>query len=393
MVSDRPLRPGGPDQDRGRESMVSEPMTGSPARPVGARPAATLASEQRIGLSVTDAVVRYGPITAVDGVSLEVKPGEIVALLGASGSGKSSLLRAVAGLEPLAGGTVEWDGEDITAVPVHKRGFVMMFQDGQLFPHRSVAGNVGYALNHLDRAEREARVEELLDLVGLAGYGSRPVTALSGGQAQRVALLRALAAGPRCLLLDEPLAAVDASASLALRELLATHLATFAGPRLLVTHDPVDAFVLADRVAVLEDGRIVQVGTPAAIGRQPQSRYAADLVGLNFVRGDVHDSVLRLADGAQLVVATRHEGPAIATVHPRAIALFRERPAGSPRNVWLAPIAAIEPSLDRVRVRTGGPVPLVAEITPAALRDLGVGVGDALWVTLKATEIAVGPGG
>ncbi len=259
--------------------MVSEPMTGSPARPVGARPAATLASEQGIGLSVTDAVVRYGPITAVDGVSLEVKPGEIVALLGASGSGKSSLLRAVAGLEPLAGGTVEWDGEDITAVPVHKRGFVMMFQDGQLFPHRSVAGNVGYALNHLDRAEREARVEELLDLVGLAGYGSRPVTALSGGQAQRVALARSLAPHPRLLMLDEPLSSLDRGLREHLVGVLERTMRATGTPGLYVTHDQDEAFAIADRIAVLSAGRLLQIAEPAELWRHPADAEVAEFLG------------------------------------------------------------------------------------------------------------------
>jgi len=231
------------------------------------------------GLSVRDAVVRYGPVAALDGVSIDVAPGEVVAVLGASGSGKSSLLRAIAGLESLVAGSVSWNGEDLAAVPVHKRGFVVMFQDGQLFPHLSVAGNVGYALAGKPRRLRERRVAELLELVGLEGYGPRPVTALSGGQAQRVALARSLAANPRLLLLDEPLSALDRG----LREHLVgvlDHTLRAAGvPALYVTHDQDEAFAIADRVAVLAEGRLLQVDGPAALWRHPASQEVAGFLG------------------------------------------------------------------------------------------------------------------
>ena len=231
------------------------------------------------GLQVTDAVVRYGPVTAVDRVSLRVGPGEVVALLGASGSGKSSLLRAVAGLEPLVSGTISWDGEDITAVPVHKRGFVMMFQDGQLFPHLTVAGNVGYALIKLDREARAARVEELLALVGLEGYGPRPVTALSGGQAQRVALARSLAPHPRLLMLDEPLSALDRGLREHLVGVLEHTLRATGTPALYVTHDQDEAFAIADRIAVLSQGRLLQFAPPADLWRHPADLEVARFLG------------------------------------------------------------------------------------------------------------------
>lgn len=241
------------------------------------------------GLRVRDLVVRYpagrrGWTTAVDGVSLDVGAGEVVALLGPSGCGKSSLLRAVAGLEPLAGGTVAFDGEHVDAVPVHRRGFGLMFQDGQLFAHRDVAGNVAYGLSGRDpRARgadgRAARVDELLDLVGLAGYGPRPVATLSGGERQRVALARALAPRPRLLLLDEPLSALDRS----LRERLAVDLrAALVATRttaVLVTHDQDEAFAVADRVAVMDRGRILQVGTPADLWQRPADRRVAEFLG------------------------------------------------------------------------------------------------------------------
>ena len=235
------------------------------------------------GLAIRDAVVRYGPTVAVDGISLDVAPGEVVALLGASGSGKSSLLRAVAGLEPLAEGTVSWDGTDLTAVPVHRRGFAMMFQDGQLFPHLSVAGNVGYALAGREPGERDRKVGELLDLVGLAGYGRRPVTALSGGQAQRVALARSLAAQPRLLMLDEPLSALDTGLREHLLGVLDTTLQATGTPALYVTHDQDEAFAIADRVAVLAGGRLLQVDDPATLWRRPADAEVAGFLGYRLL--------------------------------------------------------------------------------------------------------------
>jgi thiamine transport system ATP-binding protein len=201
--------------------------------------------------------VRFGATTAVDDVSFALAPGEVLGVLGASGSGKSTLLRAIAGLEPHTG-VITWAGTDLAPVPVHRRGFAMMFQDGQLFAHLDVAGNVGYPLRlrRLPAAERSARVAELLELVGLAGFGGRPVTELSGGEQQRVALARSLAADPRLLLLDEPLSALDRE----LRERLAGDLRailTATGTTaIVVTHDHAEAERLADRVGTMTAGRM-----------------------------------------------------------------------------------------------------------------------------------------
>ncbi len=246
-------------------------------------------------------------MVAVDGVSIDVAPGEVVAVLGASGSGKSSLLRAVAGLEPLAGGSVSWAGTDLAGVPVHKRGFVVMFQDGQLFPHLSVAGNVGYALAGRPRRERERRVVELLDLVGLSGYGSRPVTALSGGQAQRVALARSLAADPRLLLLDEPLSALDRGLREHLVGVLEETLRAAGVPALYVTHDQDEAFAIADRVAVLAEGRLLQVDPPSTLWRHPANRDVAAFLGY----GPFLDAAAAAAlgwDGARGLVGVGPDG-------------------------------------------------------------------------------------
>ena len=248
------------------------------------------------GLSVRGLAVTYGDLRAVDGVDLEVAAGEVVALLGASGSGKSSLLRAVAGLEDVAAGEVAWDGRSMVRVPVHKRGFGLMFQDGQLFEHRDVGGNIAYGLTGLPRARRGERVREMLELVGLPGFERRRVTTLSGGQAQRVALARALAPAPRLLLLDEPLSALDR----ALREQLATDVRTIlrrgGTTALYVTHDQDEAMTVADRVGVMEAGCLLRLDTPQRLWAEPGSSKVARFLGFDVV-GD-----LALAPGALRVV-------------------------------------------------------------------------------------------
>ena len=241
-----------------------------------------------MALELDSVSVHYGPVSAVSDVSLSVADGEVVALLGPSGCGKSTLLRTVAGLEKATSGFVRWDGADLGGVPVHRRGFGLVFQDGQLFPHRSVAGNVAFGLRmqRMEREERDKRVVSLLELVGLDGYAARRVTQLSGGEQQRVALARALAPSPRLLLLDEPLSALDR----ALREQLAVDLARLlreaATTALVVTHDHDEAFTLADRVAIMSRGRIVQVGPPAEVWSAPVDVETAKFLGCNkFVPG------------------------------------------------------------------------------------------------------------
>lgn len=214
------------------------------------------------GLSVNAMSVVYPgkpPVTAVNEVSLTVARGEIVALLGPSGCGKSSLLGAVVGTTPLAGGQVLWDGADVSNVPVHERRFGLVFQDGQLFPHRTVAGNVGFGLEmaRVPRARRAERVAELLDMVGLTGYDERPVSDLSGGQRQRVALARSLAPRPRLLALDEPLSSLDVD----LRNRLAVEVRDILRAEgttgIVVTHDPAEAETMSDRVLRMDNGRLL----------------------------------------------------------------------------------------------------------------------------------------
>ncbi|MTD12917.1 ATP-binding cassette domain-containing protein [Nakamurella sp. YIM 132087] len=241
-------------------------------------------------LHIEDLVVRYGSDgtapAAVDGVDLTVADGEVVALLGPSGCGKSTLLRAVAGLEPPAGGRIRWDDTDLARVPAHRRGFGLMFQDGVLFPHRDVGGNIGYGLerNGVRRIAIRERVDELLDLVGLPGFAGRAVGTLSGGQAQRVALARALAPRPRLLLLDEPLAALDRELRERLIGDLREVLRSTGTTALYVTHDQGEAFALADRVGLMDAGRIRQLGAPAQVWSHPADAWVAGFVGFGAVR-------------------------------------------------------------------------------------------------------------
>jgi len=252
-------------------------------------------------LQVRNATVEFeGAATpAVDHVDLELPTGEVLAVLGPSGSGKSTLLRAVAGLEPLTSGSVAYAGQDLDGVPTHRRGFALMFQDGQLFSHQSVAGNVGYALRlrRTPAAVAARRVEELLALVGLPGFGERSVGGLSGGERQRVALARALAVEPRLLLLDEPLSALDRG----LRERLAHDLRDIllaAGTTaLLVTHDQEEAFAVADRMALMRAGRVVQSGTVEEVWRRPVDAEAARFLGYATVLTGAGARVVLAAQG------------------------------------------------------------------------------------------------
>jgi molybdate transport system ATP-binding protein len=328
-----------------------------------------------------------------------VATGELVVLLGPNGAGKTTLLRALAGLIALDRGRVVLDGEvlDDAAtgqhLPTERRPIGFVFQDYLLFPHLSALENVAFGLRArgLPRSEARRRAAAWLDRVGLAEHaGSRPRT-LSGGQAQRVALARAMAGDPRLLLLDEPLAALDAATRTEVRRDLRRHLASFGGARLLVTHDPLEAMVLADRLVVLEGGRVTQTGTPGEVSARPRSRYVAELVGVNLFRGQAGGGAIRLAGGATLVAAGDHHGEVFAAVHPHAVALHRRQPEGTPRNVWAGTADSLEVLGDRVRVRVTGRLPIVAEVTPGAAAQLQLADGGPVWASVKATEVAVYP--
>ena len=332
-------------------------------------------------------------------VDLGVEPGRIAALLGPNGAGKTTVLRALAGLLRLSDGSVVLDGRVLEdtgrriRVPPERRPVGMVFQDYLLFPHLSVLENVAFGLRSrgVRRAAARRAAGAWLERLGLgAAAEARPRT-LSGGQQQRVALARALATEPRLLLLDEPLSALDVSIRGDVRRDLRRHLREFTGVNLLVTHDPLEAIALADRLIVLEEGRIVQTGTPAEVAEHPRSRYVADLVGVNLLRGRSDGHAVRLERGGALHVVGAVAGEVFAVIPPQSVSLWRSRPDGSPRNVWRARAGAVERLGDRVRVRVEGQPGLVAEVTPGAVAELRLDEGAEVWVSVKATEVRVYP--
>jgi molybdate transport system ATP-binding protein len=332
-------------------------------------------------------------------VEIEAAAGETVVLVGPNGAGKTTLLRALAGLLPLEGGRVTLDDEVLEdpvarrRLPPERRSAGFVFQDYVLFPHLSVLDNVAFGLRARGTSKDEARTQarEWLERMGLAGYASERPRVLSGGQAQRVALARALATRPRMLLLDEPLAALDAGARAEVRRELKSSLGRFVGVRLVVTHDPVEAMALADRVVVLEGGKVVQEGIPSDLSARPRSSYIAELVGLNLWRGQGLGDRVRLASGGEMMVSRAPVGEVYAALHPRAVALYRSRVEGSPRNVWRGRISGVESDGGRVRIRVEGSIPVVAEVTPAAVAELSLVEGEEIWVSIKATEVSVYP--
>ncbi|TMF44685.1 MAG: ABC transporter ATP-binding protein [Chloroflexi bacterium] len=330
-------------------------------------------------------------------VDLSIAPGEVVALLGPNGAGKTSVLRALAGLLTIDAGRIALDGivldEPANAIrmPVEQRPIGVVFQDYLLFPHLSVLENVAFGLRSrgVGRTTATARARSWLDRVGLGPAANRKPGSLSGGQAQRVALVRALATEPALLLLDEPMAALDVSTRVELRRELRQHLESFRGVRLLVTHDPVEAMAMADRLIVLEHGRVLQTGSPAEVTQRPRSRYVADLVGVNLFRGTARQNVITISGGGSLTAVGVTDGDVFAVVHPRTVALYRARPDGTPRNVWEGRATDLDLQGDRVRVRLQGSPSIVAEVTPAAVRELGLDRGDQVWIGVKATEVDV----
>jgi molybdate transport system ATP-binding protein len=354
---------------------------------------------QRAGTGAgLEAAIRLERGTFSLDVELTVAPGEVVALVGPNGAGKTTTLRALAGLLRADAATIRLGGvaleERGVYRPPHRRPVAVVFQDYLLFPHLTVLDNVAFGPRAAGRSRAEARrqAERWLERFGIADLaGARPGR-LSGGQAQRVALLRALATEPALLLLDEPLAALDARTRLTVRGELRRHLAGFAGATVVITHDPTDAAVLADRLVVLEDGVVVQTGTPAEVTRRPRTDYVARLVGLNLLQGTGDGPGVRTATGARIVTAAAAPGPVFAAFRPSAVALWRSRPDGSPRNLWSATVRGLEPFGDGVRVEVETELgTLAAEVTPGAVADLGLDAGVQVWASVKASEIEVYP--
>jgi molybdate transport system ATP-binding protein len=377
-----------------------------PARPAPAATAVPSGLQARIGFHR-------------DGFRLEaalsVEPGEVLAVLGPNGAGKTTLLRILAGLLALTEGTVTvadqvWDDAATgTFVPATDRQLGLVFQDYRLFPHLSVLDNVAFAARSRGarRGPARAAAGAVMDRLGLTELAGRRPGELSGGQAQRVALARALAAGPRLLLLDEPLAAVDVRTRLELRTDLRRQLSDFAGPSIVVTHDPLEALVLADRILILEAGRIVQEGTPAQVARRPETEYVARLMGLNLYRGVLVDPTsgrVELDQGGVLFAIGHSDrdtpdddrpptsASMLVALPPAAIALHLAEPGtGSPRNVWTGTVTGVELLTDRVRVAVTGSPDALVDVTPAAVAELKIAAGQQVWLSAKATEVIAYP--
>jgi molybdate transport system ATP-binding protein len=346
---------------------------------------------------VVDAEVRRDSFTLA--VSLTAAPGQVLGVLGPNGAGKSTLLSAVAGLTPVSagritlGGQVMDDADAGTFVEASGRPVGFVFQNYRLFPHLTVAENVAFSPRARGQGRRAARAaaHHWLARLKLTDLADRKPAELSGGQAQRVALARALAGQPALLLLDEPLSALDAGTRLDVQAELKLHLADFTGPCLLVTHDPIEALVLADQLIVLEGGRIVQEGTPAQIARQPATDYVAKLVGLNLYSGRADGSQVTLIGGGSFIVADHGQhGDVLVAVRPSAIVVSTERPQhGSARNAWPAKITGLTLLADRVRLDLDGQPSALVDVTPAAVADLSLDPGSQVWLTVKATDLEI----
>ncbi|NBE50942.1 ABC transporter permease [Streptomyces boluensis] len=338
----------------------------------------------------------HAGITGFNHLTLDADPGTTIAVVGPNGAGKTTLLRALLGLTPRSHAALRLGDVDVSALPPHRRGVAWVPQDGALFPHLSALSNTAYGLRAQGASRAEARraARAWLDRLGVGHLAHRRPAQLSGGQAQRVALARALAPDPRLLLLDEPLAALDQTTRAQVRHTLRAHLSGFGGVCLIVTHDPVEAVSLADRVLVLEDGRTLQDAPPAEVTRHPRSPWVARMLGRNALAGTAtSDSTLTLADGGRLVIADPLDAgsTALAIIAPEAVSLHRTHPEGSPRNVWSGTVREITSLGSRLRVLLAtdqGPG-LVAEITPQAAADLGLADGTSVYASVKATEITL----
>ncbi|MFG2030267.1 ABC transporter permease [Streptomyces sp. NPDC048825] len=338
----------------------------------------------------------HAEVTGFDQLVLEADPGTTIAVVGPNGAGKTTLLRALLGLTPRAHAALHLGDIDVTKLPPHRRSVAWVPQDGALFPHLTALANTAYGprAHGVPRAEARRAAQDWLDRLAVGHLAHRKPAQLSGGQAGRVALARALAVRPRLLLLDEPLAALDQTTRAQVRHTLRRHLEGFGGVCLIVTHDPVEAVSLADRVLVLDEGRAVQDAPPAEVTRHPRSPWVARMLGRNAWPGTATADGLELADGGgRLVVADPLPAgtEALAIIAPEAVAVHRDRPSGSPRNVWPGTVREITATGSRLRILiTSDRAPdVVAEITPQAATELGLADGASVWTSIKATETTV----
>ncbi|MFI2435116.1 ABC transporter ATP-binding protein [Streptomyces sp. NPDC018693] len=322
-------------------------------------------------------------------ITLQAAPGEVLALLGPNGAGKTTALRALAGLTPLTAGHLHLDDQPLQHTPPESRPIGVVFQDYLLFPHLTALDNIAFGPRCKGATRQSARTQATtwLHRMDLTAHAATKPRHLSGGQAQRVALARALATNPRLLLLDEPLAALDARTRLDVRAQLRRHLAAFEAVAVLVTHDPLDAMVLADRLVVIEDGCVVQQGIPSDIARHPRTDYIAQLVGLNLYRGHADGHTVTLDEGPTLTTMEHLTGPAFVAFPPSAVTLHREPPtASSARNLWRCEVAGLETHGAQIRADLTGDLPLAADLTSVAAAELDLHPGTPVWATVKATQ-------
>ncbi|MGO1165246.1 MAG: sulfate/molybdate ABC transporter ATP-binding protein [Janibacter sp.] len=320
------------------------------------------------------------------------------AVTGPNGAGKSSLLSVVAGLSRPDSSRVLLDGRSLDAVPPHRRRVALMSQATRLFPHLGVRDNVAFGPRNTGQGRREARAtaDHWLEVVGMRSFAARRPAQLSGGQGARVALARALAAEPAALLLDEPLAALDVEATPAMRAVLAD--VTHAREDLvvvLVTHDVLDVLTVADGPAdtLTVLGERVEHGPVREVLEHPHSAFTAGLAGVNLVRGEARPGAGARATDSLDIATGPHDvtGPAWVTFSPDAVSLHRDRPQGSPRNVWRGQVSRVEAHAGRARVWLDAPLAMSAEVTPAALAELPLRPGDGVWVSVKASQVRVHP--
>lgn len=340
-------------------------------------------------------------------VRLTLQPGEVVAVLGANGAGKSTLLSLVAGLTRPDTGMIGLDRKvlvdtrDGTWVPPHLRGVVLLAQQALLFPHLTARENVAFGprSHGIGRQDARATAMRWLAAVDAAEFADRKPHQLSGGQAQRIAIARALAADPVLLLLDEPMAALDVAVAPALRQLLRTVLRGTGRTALFVTHDLIDALSLADRVVVMEAGRIVEDGPARTVLAHPRSAFAARIAGIDLVAGTISATGVITADGlevhGQIETGAVPGEPGVAVFRPSAVAVHLSPPTGSPRNHFPVVVSELEPRGEIVRVRSAdngrGSGGLVSDITAAAAADLELVPGKQVYFAVKATEVTVHP--
>ena len=356
---------------------------------------------ERPYLRIEHLTKRFGSFTALENISLDIYEGEFVCFLGPSGCGKTTLLRAIAGLDIQTSGRIEQAGGDISALPPSERDFGIVFQSYALFPNLTVTKNVGYGLKsrHLGRTEIRARVVELLELVGLTDQGDKYPAQLSGGQQQRVALARALATSPGLLLLDEPLSALDARVRVRLRHEIKELQGNLGVTTVMVTHDQEEALTMADRIVVMNQGVIEQVGTPIRIYRQPETAFVADFIGImNFLAGTaVGPGAIRLgqqqlaceadglAAGTDITIAIRPEDITVRNIGENQENAF---PACIDRMEFLGSFYRVEISAESM-----GELRLQADLSINLVRSLGIAEGVEVLMVLPRDHIRVYPGG